>query len=417
MLRKDKPKSKDVVSAIELGSSCVRVAIGACDDDRIEILGYAEKLSDGSVVKGEIMDMDKAVGILRDTLVEAESAAGMEIPPGSACVAVTGGHVVSRTGTGIVLVDTPDHIVTEVHVAEVETTAKKSADLASDEMVIDSFPEMYILDGKRRCDNPINQVARKVEAKVLVVVGNRNQTDNFLAPLRTLGVEDPRPVCAGLCSAIPSVLDDEHEKGVVFIDMGSGVADYSLLHSPSVLMSGVLPVGCDHVANDLSIALGLPFSPISRDLLFEDTSADSDFVKLPGEYANRRIPRETIAKVADVRFREAFGIIRARIEAAGLLGHAGAGVVFTGGAAEIPAAREALRSVFDMPVRVAGTELPDNFCGAISGLDSPGHSTILGVLAFGALTARKKSILSRVDRHINHLLKKVFRSMVKSIKF
>jgi cell division protein FtsA len=250
------------------------------------------------------------------------------------------------------------------------------------------------------------------------LVGNRNQTDNFLKPLQDIGLESPKPFFSGLCSAIPTVSDDEHEKGVVFIDMGAGTTEYAFLRRPSVLLAGVLPIGCDHMANDLSIALGLPFSPICRDLVLRDLSSVSEaFIKLPGERSNRQVPKDTVSQAIEMRMRETFEIVRGKFDDAGLLGKAGAGVVFTGGGSMLPRAPEILRSVFDMPVRVAGVELPDNVSGATAGFNSPRCSTLLGVLIFGASTVSGASVLTKFDHGINSMLRKAWKHFTGAFKF
>jgi len=411
-------KNGDIITAIEFGTSTTRVAIGVGGEESLEILSHAENPSDGAVVKGELADMDKALAILNKTTLEAEEAAGVDIAPNSVRIAVTGAHITSRGGSGTMIVDGENKVVTEEDIREVENNALKSVELSSDEKIIETFPETYILDGKRRCDNPVNQIAHRLEAKVLALIGNRNQTDSFLHPLRESGFESPKAFFSGLCSAIPTVSDDEHEKGVVFIDMGAGTTEYAFLCRPSVLLAGVVPVGCDHMANDLSIALNLPFSPICQDLVLQAHAETPDaFISLPGEYANRRVPKDTVSKVVEMRMRETFEIARSKFDAAGLLGRAGAGIVFTGGGSMLPKAPEILRSVFDMPVRVAGTGLPENISGATAGLDSPRYSTLLGVLIFGASTTSEASVLTKFDHGINSMLRKAWKNVTGAFKF
>ena len=412
-----KLKTGDIITAIEFGTSAIRIAIGRADAESIEILAHAEQPSGDAVVKGEIADMDQATNLLQKVISDAEDAADMEVPMDSAKVAVTGGHIVSREGAGTCLISGENNVVTAEDVRAAEENAKKSVDLAGNEITIETFSGNYVLDDKRHSNKPVGQIARRLEAKVLVLVGDRNRTDNFLAPLRDNGFEKPKLFFTGLSAAIPTVPEDEHDKGVIFLDMGAGTTEYAFLRSPSVLLTGVLPVGCDHIANDISIALNLPFSPICQELAMKDISKlETSFIDLPGEYAKRQVPKETVRKIIEMRLRETFEIVRGKFDAAGLLSQAASGVVFTGGGAMLPESRDILRNVFDMPVRVAGYDLPDEFSGATAGLDSPRYSSLLGMLMFGASTESSSSPLAKLDHGINSMIRKTFKYMRSAFK-
>jgi cell division protein FtsA len=78
--------------------------------------------------------------------------------------------------------------------------------------------------------------------------------------------------------------------------------------------------------------------------------------------------------------RETFELLRAEIRLAGE-GMLPAGVVLTGGAAQIGGAAALGREVLDMPVRVAG---PTDVGGLTDNILNPAYSTAIGLLLWGA---------------------------------
>ena len=78
--------------------------------------------------------------------------------------------------------------------------------------------------------------------------------------------------------------------------------------------------------------------------------------------------------------RETFELLRNEIRAAGV-GMLPAGVVLTGGGAQLAGAAELGREVLQMPVRVAA---PTGIGGLVDTLLNPAYSTAVGLLEWGA---------------------------------
>ena len=67
--------NRNIVSAVEMGTSKFCVLVGEIDENgRLDVIGRGEAPSAGSVVKGEIVDMEKAGDQLAKALDEADRA-------------------------------------------------------------------------------------------------------------------------------------------------------------------------------------------------------------------------------------------------------------------------------------------------------------------------------------------------------
>ena len=410
-----------IVAAVDIGTSKICVIIGEADaSGNIMVLGHGERASEDSVCKGQIEDMDKASALFREALADAEESSGVELSQENIYVGITGNHITSYKGVGSVLIPADEKVVSEEHINRALETAQVIT-YRQDEKIIDAVGGYFVIDGTHRCANPLNQAAHKLEVFSHIICGNRNRIDNFLMPLRDLGLDNHIPVFSGIGSAFSLVSDEEHKQGVLFINMGAGTTEYLLFSGPGIVSSGVIAVGSDHIANDLSVALELKFSPVCRELLqsfskLQEQEHSPQFLQIPGAIGKRKIPYQTVEKVIDMRLRETFEFIKERLETEAVLPEIGAGIVISGGAAMIPETAMILREVFRLPVRTAGKTLPDNFGGAVSNLGSPGYSTLLGLLHFGIVTSSKGSLITKIDRNLNTFVKTALKKIVKSIK-
>ena len=409
----------EIVTAVEIGTSKICVIIGKADEDgNVIVLGSGERATDDCVCKGEIVDMQKTLALFNEALTDAEDTARIEVDTHNVYIAVTGYHITTHQGVGSVPISNDDRRITAEHIRDALQAATAIAH-SSDEIIMDAIGGHFILDGKRQINNPLDQVAHKLESHSHIVCGNRNQVENFLTPLKDAHIEHPIAVFSGLASAVSVISDDEHRQGVLLIDIGAGTTEYILFYDPGIYESGVIAVGCDHIVNDLSIALDLSFSPICKELLASVTKKKNikdGYIEVLGVFGTRKIPVDTVEKVINMRLNEVFGIIHEKLNKRGLLNALGSGIVITGGGSELEAIKDVVSSIFSIPIRIAGDELPDNFGGAVTELRSPRYSMILGLLEYGVQRSSKGSLISKLDRNVNMALRSGWKRVIDAFR-
>jgi cell division protein FtsA len=417
-----KYSKSEIATAVELGTSKVCVLIGAYDEGSdVTVLGHGEMpVGDAIARKGVIEDVEKVNELFKDALEMAEASAKIQIGHQNIFLGVSGPHVTSNKGIGSVTVNGVDGKITERDIAE--ACANASIERLAEDVELDSIVNRYVLDGKRECGNPLNQTAFKLDVHSHNIRCDRNILETFRTPLYEMGFERSTPIFNGIASASATVTDEEHEKGVVFLDYGAGTTEYLLLISPGVLASGVIPIGTDHLVSDLSVAFDLPVSPACRNLLMKFAGADGGeiprdrLLEVPTSQGPRKISWDNIEKVLSLRMRETLEIVKERLAATGALETVGNSVVITGGGAELAMAEELTASVFGLPTRVAGRNVPKDFNGALSNLASPRYSTLLGLLKYGLMRTKRPSAISKLDKNLTSFLKKAFRNTLEAMK-
>ncbi|MEM4248303.1 MAG: cell division protein FtsA, partial [Candidatus Nanoarchaeia archaeon] len=192
------PRPKHIISAVDIGTSSIRAIMGALDDKgNIHVIGFAEKNSENSVIKGEIVNIEKATDILFETIQAAENSSSESFDSTNLYVAVTGNHIRGTQSRGTVAIHSPDRKVMPEDVEEASRIAS-SVSIPPEYMVLNSICGNYVLDDIRRTPHPEGQTANKLEAMSFTIIGNTNCVNSFLTPLREIGYETPKPIFSGL---------------------------------------------------------------------------------------------------------------------------------------------------------------------------------------------------------------------------
>ncbi|MBR2964699.1 MAG: cell division protein FtsA [Lentisphaeria bacterium] len=381
-----------IITGIEFGTDKICVIHGRPDQNgNIEVLSFASQPSRNSVVKGTVVDQNAALNILKSVLDESEKGLGrFSRAEQQVYFLVNGIHVSARFGEGTVLNYNEDKKITASHVQKAIESAKNLA-VSTDLVNIQVYDSSFLLDGTKRTFNPIGCLAEKLTAVIHIVFADKKRIDMVQTILRELGFESGYPIFVPFADAYGVLTQDERNQGTLLLDYGAGVCSYLLLYKEGVLLSGSIPVGVNNVANDLSVALELPYEYCQKFL------RESKLETLRGEGKNyveykvssggaekiRRIPLDSFEKVIDLRQREIFNLLKKELERTGMISYLRNGAVMTGGGSLIESAPATMANVMNVPVR-CGEAM--NVTGALSAFRSPMpcYSAILGLVKHAA---------------------------------
>lgn len=380
---------KNVFTVVELGTSKICVLHGTCDKaGNAELLGIGQRPSEGAIVKGTITDYNCVLKNLEAALEDADKSANTVAGRGKVYFLMSGSSLTSRQGEGNVIIYDTDHRVKSSHMAEAIKKAQNIS-ISPDQENFGIFGSYFTINSTHRIKNPLDQHAETLNAYVHLISGSRKLINTYLGLVSELGFERGAiPVFSGVASAYGTLSSDEREYGTLLVDFGAGVCDYLVVHNDGILLSGVLPIGVDNLANDLSIGLDLSMD-YCRKFLRDNTleglrERAQSIVEIPGITADktRKIPLLSFEKIIDMRLRELFTIIKEQVDGAQLAHLLRAGTVLCGGGAMIPSAMEIMHNVMGNHVRRAE---PFGISGAMTGVDrSPAHASVLGLLKYAA---------------------------------
>jgi cell division protein FtsA len=227
----------------------------------------------------------------------------------------------------------------------------------------------------------------RLEVQVHLVTGSALSIQNLVKCVNTLNIEIDELILAPLASGEAVLTDTERAMGVALADIGGGTTDIAIFIEGSVWHTAILPVGGNHLTNDVAICLRTPFEEAeaikkkyghaSPDEVPEDELLD---IAAFGEEAHQRISRRRLAEVLNARVEEIATLIFQEIKRSGYDGLLPAGVVLCGGTAQLPGIRNIVRDVIGLPVRVGR---PQDLQGLVDTLANPAYATSVGLLMWG----------------------------------
>lgn len=319
---------------LEIGTSKTCIVVGEVKpDSAVKILGIGVTKSAG-VRKGELSDFPQARACLKDALAKAEDASDVEI--GSVFLSVTGSHLqgVNNTGT-FRLPENLQNILSE-HLEEACNIAR-DVHYPQDHVCLHTIIRKYRVDELEQTASPIGLFAKTVEADFHIVHGIGNRIQNSIKLVRECPLEVDDIVFAPIATAQMALDREQRQRGALLIDIGGGTTDYALYLDGSIAASGCIPVGGDHVTNDIHLVTGLPFSKAEKLKILEgnasnDPSLSVGVAKLADEsgFADVEVKRSILNEVIRQRLEETLKLVCARLPQ-GSVEALGAGVFLTGG--------------------------------------------------------------------------------------
>jgi cell division protein FtsA len=174
---------------------------------------------------------------------------------------------------------------------------------------------------------------------------------------------------------------------VAVADIGAGTIDLALYVEGSPFHTAVLPVGGNNVTNDVAIGIKTTLQ-VAEELKIRHGTADlrgideeeEIEVSVLGEEAGRTVSRFEVCQIIEARMRETFEMLRNEMARSGH-GMLPAGIILTGGGAQLAGTAELGREVLGMPVRIAA---PSGIGGLVDTLLDPAYATAVGLLHWGA---------------------------------
>jgi cell division protein FtsA len=375
-----------VLVAIDVGTSKVCALIGEVGrDGRLTIMGHGTVPASG-LKKGIVINIDQTVRSIADAVERAERLSGWKID--RAFVGVGGQHVESLNSPGQVAVTAHHREVTREDINRAIEVAR-AVSIPSNREVLHVERRGFTVDGQEGVKDPLGMSALRLEVETHIVTASATAVQNLTKCVQAAGVKIDELVANSLASAEAVLTETEKELGVAVADIGAGTIDLGLFQEGSPLHTRVLPVGGNNVTNDVAIGLKTSLQAAEELKIRHGTcdvrTVDEDEqigVAVLGDDAGRTVSRLEVCQIIEARMRETFELVRNEMRAAGA-GMLPAGVILTGGAAQLAGAAELGRAVLEMPVRVAS---PAGVGGLVDTLMAPGYSTGIGLLQWGAAT-------------------------------
>ncbi len=380
-------KRDELIVGLDIGTTKIAAIVGeVTEDGSIDIIGIGTAPSRG-IRKGVVVNIDATVQSIEKAVEEAEHMAGCEIT--SVFAGIAGGHIKGLNSHGTVAVK--DKEVRDGDVSRVIESAKAVA-IPMDREIIHVLPQEYIVDEQDGIREPLGMAGVRLEAKVHIVTAAVTSAQNIVKCCNRCGLEVAGVVLEPLASAEAVLHDDEKELGVALVDIGGGTTDIAIFSEGSIVHTSVLPLGGNHLTNDIAVGLRTPLDAAEKikqkyGCALSSMVDPEDTIEVPsvGGRAPRILARQILTEIAMPRVEEIFEHVRKEIARAGFDELLASGVVLTGGTTILEGTTELAEEVLGLPARRGA---PRGIGGLVDVVRSPSYATGVGLVLYGARQQR-----------------------------
>ena len=385
-------KSSPIVVGLDIGTTKICAIVGRRNKNgKIEVLGIGKAESAG-VTRGVVSNIDKTVQGITQAVEIAGTQSNVEIKVVN--VGIAGQHIKSLQHRGLI---TRRDLDNEISRRDIDKLIEDMFNLVMPpgEGIIHVIPQEFTVDGEPSIKDPIGMAGVRLEANFHIISGQTAAIKNIVKCVNKASLETVDLILEPLASSESVLSDEEKEAGVVLVDIGGGTTDLAIFHEGIIRHTAVIPFGGNSITEDIREGCSV-MRNIAEQLKIRFGSAlaeenkENEIVCVPG--LRGREPKEisvkNLAFVIQARREEIVEHVYYEIKASGYEKKLIAGIVVTGGGAQLKHLSQLVEFVTGLDCRIGypnehlakNEVLPKN---VYEDLQSPMYATGIGLLIKG----------------------------------
>lgn len=329
----------EIIVGLDIGTTKIACIVGSKNEfGKIEILGYGKTESIG-VKRGVVANIENTVQSIRKAVKQAEEKSGVAIKYVN--VGIAGQHIKSHQHRGNIIRDDDDKEITMEEIDSLTQNMYKLS-MAPGEEIIDVIPQDYIIDNESGITEPVGMLGNNLEANFHIIIGQTASAKNIYKCIKKADLEMVNLILEPIASAQAVLGEEEKEAGVVLVDIGGGTTDIAIFQDKIIRHSAVIPFGGDIVTEDVKEGCTI-IKKHAEELKVKFGSAlasenrDDEVVAIPGLRGRppKEITLKNLASIIQARMEEIVEQIFFEIKNSGFEKKLIAGIVLTGGGAQL----------------------------------------------------------------------------------
>lgn len=400
-----------IITAIDVGTDKCVTLIATIQEPSgmLQVLGVAAVPARG-MKKSQIIDLDKVLQSITESLDAAERMAGIEVK--SAYISISGTHVNSQNSKGVVAVAAPNKEITTEDVHRV-IEAARAVSLSSEREIIHVIPKDFKVDSQEGIKDPVGMTGVRLESEAHLITGLSTAMKNMEKCILDLGLTVNGFVFSGLASAQVVLSETEKELGVAVVDIGAGSTSLCVFVDGSLEYSTSLPVSARHITQDIALGCKVSLDAAEKIKIALSQEAFAPVNPIAGEskqdFNKRKLKadqlclkdfdsstdstesfskKEIVEKIMLPRMQEIFMLVGQDLKERNLFPLIPAGVVITGGGAHTTKIAEIAKRELNISARIGK---PIELQGLTNDISKPEFATSIGLLLFGKKQAHRVS--------------------------
>ena len=404
----------DIIVGLDLGATKISCVIGQVNKfSEIEVIGYG--LSDSSgIKKGRILDPQSVANAVRNAVDAAEEVSDLVV--NSTYVNIKGMNTRIEKVTIETEVEKPNDGMSINDIYNSYSRVQMAVNMSNNEQIIDLLPIEYTVNGRKYKEEPIGAFCKSFSLEAQVVIANGEYIAGVQRVLKLAGLRLDGLILETLATSNIVLMPEEKDMGVLLVDIGGGHTDISVYKNNIIEFYTTLPVGGDHITNDIAMTLDITSDEAEKlkrqyNLAIMAMIANNHDVKLNTKMTgeNEVIRCSEIVQIIEARVKEIYQLIKKMISDNKLNGKIDCMVLTGQGISNIVGAQELAMLILKInQVRVCNPKLIN--------VIKPQHATVFGMVRYIASLGVSKHVNSDVEIVTDLTFKEKIIEGIKNIK-
>jgi cell division protein FtsA len=376
--------NQDYFIGIDIGTSTVRCVVGMFDpngSNMPSIIGHGKSPNQG-MRRGAVVHVDEVADAIVHAVTEAERISGMSIK--RATVNVNGAHVSGLNSEGVIAISAANREITAEDRLRVEEAAT-IVSLPANREIVQFFAKNYSLDGQRNIKDPVGMHGVRLEVDAHIVTASSPNLRNLDMALEKAEITPTHHTVSGLAAAEAVLTRQQKEAGTALIDIGAGTTNLIVFEDGEVQYVAVLPIGGQHITNDLAIGLKTDLDiaeavKLEHANLRQAAKKTTATVKLDNKTYN--FDFEEITMIVEARAEELLEYVDKELHKIKRSRKLPGGIIITGGTSKLPGIDELAREKLQLPARIGKLH---NIGGLVDTVEDQSFVTVVGLMLLDML--------------------------------
>jgi cell division protein FtsA len=377
-------QNQDHFIGLDIGTNTVRCVVGMFDpngSNMPQIIGHGQSPNQG-MRRGAVVHVDDVAEAIVHAVTEAERISGKSIK--HATVNVNGSHVSGLDSEGVIAISAANRVITpedRLRVEEAATIVK----LPPNREIVQFFAKSYSLDGQKNIKDPVGMHGVRFEVDAHIVTAASPNLRNLDMALEKAEVIPSHHTVSGLAAAEAVLTRQQREAGTALIDIGAGTTNLIVFEDGEVQHVAVLPIGGQHITNDLAICLKTDID-IAEQVKVEHANLHPHQTKTTAtikiEDKTHMFKIEEIQMVIEARVDELLEYVDKELQKIKRSRKLPGGIVITGGTSKMPGLDDFARDKLELPARIGKLQ---NIGGLVDTVEDQTFTTVVGLMLLDML--------------------------------
>jgi cell division protein FtsA len=341
--------SEQIITGIDVGTFHVKVAIARMPKKgngltKPEIIGTGLAESRG-LRSGYIMSEADVARSIKTAVAQAEKAAGVVVKRAHVAIGSIGLEETYSHGEII-----PSRADSEVTITDLDKLMQDSEERIMDHIpnrrILHGIPLRYTIDGAEVLGRPQGLKGTKLEVDSLFITTYEQHVSDLIRTIEGLGIYVEDVIASPLAASFVLLSKAQKRVGCVLVNIGAETTSIVIFEDSTPISVKIFPVGSSDVTNDLALTLRIPLE-------------EAEKIKRGG-MTSATFSKKRVDEIIGERLKSIFNLIDAHLKKIKRDGLLPAGVILTGGGANLVQSVDIAKTTLALPARTATLEIGKN---------------------------------------------------------